>query len=286
MKILMLASGGDSVGMNYTLYLLSKKLCFHDLFVCYEGFQGLIDNKIEKMDKTLIKDNRFEGGVVIKSSRSQEFMTTKGFNKAVKNIQENNFDKVIILGGNGSLLGAKKLSKKVNIIFLPATIDNDVVETEYSIGYDSAVENCLVYIDNVRDTFWSFNRTGIFEVMGRYSNAIANKVFLGVNADMLITEENDLEDIVEKVKVLKKAISSPIIIIKERITDVSALAKMLEEETQTEVRSAVIGYFQRGGYPSKKEKKYCKLFVNCLKKHLHENNFAVVLKDKVKTIQL
>lgn len=285
MKILMLASGGDCVGMNYTLYLLSKKLFNHDLFVCYEGYQGLIDNKIEKIDKKLIKDNRFEGGVVIKSSRSKDFMTTKGFNKAVKNILENNFDKVIILGGNGSLLGAKKLAKKVNVIFLPATIDNDVEETDYSIGFDSAVENCLMYIDNVRDTFWSFNRTGIFEVMGRDSSAIADRVYKGVNADMLITSKSDLDDIALKLNVLKKAISSPIIIIKERITDVNALAKMLEEETQTEVRSAVIGYFQRGGFPSKKEKVYSKIFVNFLKNNIKYNNFMVVLQDKVKKIQ-
>lgn len=286
MKILILASGGDCVGMNYTLWLLSKKLRFHDLYICEEGYQGLIENKIHPIDTILIEENKLQGGVVIKSSRSKEFMTTKGFNKAVKNITEQNFDRVIILGGNGSLIGARKLAKKVNVIFLPATIDNDIDITDYSIGYDSAVENCLMYIDNVRDTFWSFNRTGIFEVMGRYSNAIADKVFEGVKADMLITEEKDLEDIAEKLKVLKMAISSPIIIIKERITDATKLAEYLEQETNTEVRSAVIGYFQRGGYPSKNEKKYCNLFVNCVKKHLKNKNFAVILKDKIKTIEL
>lgn len=283
MKILMLASGGDSVGMNYALYLLSKKLKFHDLYVCYEGFQGLIENKIEKIDKNLLKENRFQGGVIIKSSRSQDFMTEKGFNTAVKNILSQNFDRVIILGGNGSLLGAKKLAKKINVIFLPATIDNDIEESDYCIGFDSAVENCLMFIDNVRDTFWSFNRTGIFEVMGRYSSNIAKRVFREVKADMLIISEEDLTDIDVKLKVLKSAISSPIIILKERITDAYALAKMLEEKTGTEVRSVVIGYFQRGGYPSKQEKVYIKKFVNLLVKNLKSYNFMIAEKNN-KTI--
>lgn len=274
MKILILASGGDSAGMNTAIFYLTKYLP-GDLYVCYRGFEGLIKNEIFPLDNKLIYENRFQGGVIIKSSRSKSFMTKLGFNKAIKNLRENEIDKLIILGGNGSFEGAKKLSKYVDIAFIPSTIDNDFGLTDYCIGFDTASSQCKDYIEKVKVSLSSFERVGIYEVMGRDCDNLSKKVALLTNADVLITEKLDANSFIKKINKLKTSINSPTVILKEKLYSNEELNQIFNC-IKKDFKYCQIGYYQRGGDPTQIEINKCKLFAKKLAKNIEKSNFVVV----------
>lgn len=282
MKILVLTSGGDAPGMNMVLYLLYKR--FHQsLYACIGGFKGLINNDIVKIKDIDLKNCFNEAGSKIKCSRSVEFKEKTGFNRGLKNAQD--YDCVIILGGNGSYKGALDLAQNgVKTIFIPSTIDNDVDISDYSQGYDTAVCACCEYIDMVMPTMQSFNRCCVFETMGRKCSRIAQEVFSRKKCDYLIKSEEDIDylkisNIVNENYNNNNASS---IILRENIIDLQNFIKNLSEYCKNvEIKSAIIGYIQRGKKPTNIElniaKKFSKLAIKAVK-----NNYkcsAVVYKN-------
>lgn len=254
MKVLVLASGGDAPGMNKFIAQLYKK--FGDnLFACKFGFKGLVENDIHPASE--FQPTRYENcaGCCIKSSRFPEFKEEKYFKKAIKNAQT--FDVVIILGGNGSQRGAIELQENgINTIFVPATIDNDVEDSEYSIGFHTAVKEACHTVYSIMPSMEALNRTCIFEVMGRECPAIAEVTAEVVCADMLIASEKDLNisKMVKLIKANEKEDSSTLIIIRENITDLFELVKNLNDKLKSNsVKGHVVGHVQRGGEPTKHE---------------------------------
>lgn len=259
-KILVLTSGGDSSGMNAYIKSLAK-LCDKygvELVGSMYGYQGLIDNNIVSLKYKELGEIENLGGSILKTSRSKEFMTKRGFNKAISNIKNLNINCVVILGGNGSFLGAKDLHNAgVNIIAIPGTIDNDLFYTDKTLGYETACENALDAIIKISQTMNSTDRGSVIEIMGRHCPDISIYSAILSNADMLITENISFEEILKSIKKsIKNGANSPLIIVRENILNVNELAAYLEQKTKKEFRANILGYIQRGGKPTQNEKLY------------------------------
>lgn len=255
MNIAIIGSGGDGAGMNQCLYELCKRLKKHNITLFYRGYQGIIDNTVATYSLNFLKEERTKGGIIIKSSRSPEFMTEKGYKKALKNLKENNIDLLIVMGGNGSLQGVKKLvSSGVKCIFIPTTIDNDIAESDYCIGFDTAVNNAVDFVTKVDTSMQAFDRTCIYEVMGRHCPDIANSVAKQTCADYCYTDSSTKEDMLKNIKKALKVDLSPKIILQENVIDASILKNYLQDNLKDlDVKVQVVGYVQRGGYATKKE---------------------------------
>lgn len=274
MKILVLSSGGDAPGMNRFIYELYKK--FRDkLYFAYAGFTGLVDGQIFPVKSVIDPRLKNEAGTVIKSSRLPEFKEKKVFKMGLKNAQD--FDVVVILGGNGSEKGAKELfENKVNTIFVPGTIDNDVENSFYSIGFSTAVKEGVYAVENSMKSIDAFESCCIFEVMGKEHEAIAESVAKIVSADGCISKESDLDienlkNVILKNKVLGK---STCIILRENIIPAPKLAQKLNEMLGFNcVKFHIVGRTQRGGKPTQEEilmaKKFAKKTIDCIKKQVY-----------------
>ncbi len=254
MNIGILTSGGDAPGMNA---FISKFVCLNnkDKIIAFKfGYQGLVDNNTIKLDKTFVSNSSHLGGSVIKSSRCSEFMTKKGLEKALNNIKVNKISILIILGGEGTLKGAKELSKNgVNVIFVPSTIDNDLSCTQRTLGFDSAVNAAVDAVEKIKQTMLSLNRIFICEVMGRHCSDIATDTFFATDSTCLITEKSNynFKNLISNLKeAIEKGEESPSIIIRENILDIFKLAKEIQNELDIETRACRIGYVQRGCQPS------------------------------------
>lgn len=264
MNIGILTSGGDAPGMNsfisdFVKLALKKK---DKVFAVKFGFQGLIDNEIFELTKKDVDHISHLGGSFIKSFRSPEFATEKGFEKALKNYKKSNLDVLVILGGDGSIKGAKSLAEKgIKVLFVPATIDNDMFYTDRALGFDSAVNSAVDQIDKIKQTMLSLNRIFICEVMGRRCSDIAKFCAIATDADVLIAEKEDcdFERICSQIKsALKNGEDSPLIILKENITNPYDLAKDIQNKFDIETRASVLGYVQRGTSPSVFDRIYSK----------------------------
>lgn len=265
MNIGVLTSGGDAPGMNTFIANLVKLSTEnkHKVFAIKFGFKGLINNNIFELTKKDVDNISHLGGSFIKSFRSPEFQTKEGFEKALKNYKKNKLDCLVILGGDGSLHGAKELlENNVKIIFIPSTIDNDLLYTEKTLGFDSAVCCAVEQIDKIKQTMLSLNRIFICEVMGRKCPDIANYCALATNADVLIAEEkgNNFNRIISKLKLsLKNGEESPLIVLRENILNCNELAKKIQAFFNIETRASVLGYVQRGTSPSVYDRIYAKI---------------------------
>ena len=263
MKILVIASGGDAPGMNRLIYQLGKHYG-KNLYACKAGFSGLINNWIYPISNFDIKTFKNQAGVVIKSSRCPKFITDEGFKKGLKNAKK--FDFVIILGGNGSAKGARRLAENgIKTIFVPATIDNDVEISDYSQGFNTAVTACVDYINSVMPTMEAFDRCCVFQVMGRYCGEIAKSVNQITKCDYLIQAESDIDynKIAEIVKRQNGRGRASSIIIKENIIKLSTFIKNLAEKCpKIEIKGCIIGYLQRGSKPTNKEIEFAKQFAS------------------------
>ena len=261
MKVLILTSGGDAPGMNKVISVLYKKFK-ENLYACKEGFKGLINNEICKVEVFEPKRYENEAGSCIKCSRCPEFKTKKYFNKALENAKQ--FDYVVVLGGNGSFKGCNDLTQNgVKTVFIPSTIDNDVEISDYSQGFDTAVNACVSYIKNTMPTIEAFKRCCIFEVMGRNCDKIAKEVQKYVCCDLIISNENDInyKEIADIINGNYKKGNATSIIIKERIIDINVFISNLKQYSpQVEIRGAIVGYLQRGTKPTEKELFYAKNF--------------------------
>lgn len=290
MKILILSSGGDAPGMNRFVWDVYKNFPKQTYFA-YAGFTGLVNGQIFPLKDVIDKKLKDEAGTIIKSSRCPEFKEDEVFKMGLENAK--NFDVVVILGGNGSEKGAKQLFENgVNTIFVPATIDNDVEECEYSIGFSTAVKEAVYAVENSMKSIEAFNNACLFEVMGRDDDSICREVAKLTGADYAVLDKKSLDFEELKNVVLKKFIKSQsaCIIVRENIMDIEKIAKKLNDSIEMNiVKTHIVGRTQRGGKPTKEEllmaSKFAKETIRCIKtkvlgvRILADTNNQIVVKE-------
>ncbi len=255
-NIAVLTSGGDAPGMNAAIRAVVRMgiSSGFNVFGVRKGFRGLINGDFEKMNESSVSDIIQRGGTILQTARSEEFKTEEGQDKAVKMAKIFDIDGLVVIGGNGSFAGAKKLSEKgVACIGVPGTIDNDLAYTDYSIGFDTAVNNVLEAINRIRDTSSSHERASIIEVMGRNSGDLALYAGLAGGAEGIIVPEMgfELDDICRLlIERRNKGKLHSIIILAEGVGDAKQLEQQIMGNVDIEVRSTILGYTQRGGSTS------------------------------------
>ncbi|MFU0788372.1 6-phosphofructokinase [Cerasibacillus sp. JNUCC 74] len=255
-KIGVLTSGGDAPGMNAAIRAVVRKAIYHNIEVygVKYGFQGLMEGTIEKMEIGSVGDIIHRGGTILYSARSEEFKTEEGQQKAIEQLNKFGIEGLIVIGGDGSFRGAQKLTEKgYPCIGVPGTIDNDIAGTDFTIGFDTALNTVIEAIDKVRDTATSHKRTYIIEVMGRNAGDIALWAGLADGAEsILIPEKKEkFETVVQKLKRgHKRGKKHSIIILAEGVGSGIEYGKRIEEATDLETRVTVLGHIQRGGSPS------------------------------------
>lgn len=290
MKILILTSGGDAPGMNKFIWEIYKKFK-KETYYAQAGFAGLISGQIYPLADVIDKKQKNCAGVVTKSSRCPEFKLARFFNKGLANARY--FDVVIILGGNGSEKGAKRLYEHgTNTIFVPATIDNDVLDCAQSIGFSTAVKEGVYAVENSMPSIRAFTNSCIFEVMGRDCDAICKAVAKQTNADYAVCTKKDLD--MQKMKdiILRNYVQggSSCIVVKENLMEAKRLADELNQELGINmVKYQIVGRTQRGGHPTKDElrlaKRYAKETKKCIKtkvfgvRILIDENGEIVVKE-------
>lgn len=255
-RIGVLTSGGDAPGMNAAIRAVVRKGLYHNLevFGIYHGYQGLMEGQLKKMDAGSVGDIIHRGGTILQTARSEEFKTPEGQQKAVKVLKEYGIDGLVVIGGDGSFRGAQKLSHLgIKTIGVPGTIDNDIPFTDFTIGFDTAVNTVMEAIDRIRDTATSHERTFIIEVMGRDAGDIALWAGLVGGAESIVVpeEDYDIDDIVDRlIKAKERGKKHSIIIVAEGVMSGVEFAKKIEEKFGYEVRASVLGHIQRGGSPT------------------------------------
>ena len=257
-RIAVLTSGGDSPGMNAALRAVVRNGIEHDMevFAVHSGYEGLIDNKFERMSRRSVADTLQRGGTIIKTARSKRFHDPENRKIAYKNLEKLKIEGLVVIGGNGSLEGARILSEESDVLVmgLPGTIDNDLAYTDYTIGFDTAVNTVLDAITKIRDTSSSHDRSTVIEVMGRHCGDIALYSGIAGGAEVVLLPEVEmpLEEVVEKVKEGIECGKLHNIIIKAEGYPVSSheLIRVLKKETGQDVKLVVLSYLQRGGSPT------------------------------------
>ena len=259
-KVVVLTSGGDAPGMNSAIFGIWKE-CLDkniELYGAIGGYEGLIDNNFIKIDYSILVGRINRGGSVLKSGRSPRFLKSTYFNRALKNLKDNKFDGLIVLGGDGSLRGAIELRDAgVNVISIPATIDNDLNFT-YTLGYDTATNNIVSVIDNITDSLNAFGYGAVIKIMGRNCTDLINNVAKSINTDLVITKPDfDMKNLIKKINFIKKQQTiPPIVLVLEDVADTVALASTLQAECKIQMRPHILGYIQRGGSPSAFDRRY------------------------------
>lgn len=254
--IAVLTSGGDAPGMNAAIRAVVRTGLEHDLRVMgiKRGYAGLINGEIFELERYNVADIIQRGGTVLKTSRSHEFTTEHGLKKAVNIIKAFSIDGVILIGGDGTFKGASTLAKEgIPVIGVPGTIDNDLPYTDYTIGFDTAVNTVLDAINKIRDTAASHERVSVVEVMGRHCGDIALYAGIAGGAESIIVPEvgYKVEDICRKILEGKqRGKIHNLIVIAEGAGGTHELVKAIEEVSGIETRASTLGYIQRGGSPS------------------------------------
>jgi 6-phosphofructokinase (EC 2.7.1.11) len=254
-KIGVLTSGGDAPGMNAAIRGVVRSALSEGLEVygIYDGFLGLHQNRIERLNRTSVSDVINRGGTFLGSARFPEFADEKVREQAIQNLKMHGIDALVVIGGDGSFMGAKKLTEMgYPCIGLPGTIDNDVAGTDYTIGYMTAMNTVIDAIDRLRDTSSSHQRISIVEVMGRHCGDLTLMASIAGGCEYIITPEIglDKDKLLAKVKEgIYKGKKHAIIAITELMTDANELAKFIETETGRETRATILGHIQRGGQP-------------------------------------
>ena len=254
-NIALLTSGGDASGMNAVIRTVTRYAIYNNLKVYgfYEGFKGLINNDFKVLDLNSVGGIIDRGGTFLYSARSEKFKSREGQKKAIDNLKKNKIEGLIIVGGDGSFRGAHELHKQgIQVVGIPATIDNDVAGTDYSIGFDTALNVIIDIMSKIRDTASSHERIFVVEVMGRNSGMIAVNTGIACGADyILIPEiEFDLAKIANQIKHHREGKRHTLVIVAEGAASASDVASSIKLLAGHEVRISVLGYIQRGGSPS------------------------------------
>lgn len=265
-KIAVLTSGGDSPGMNAAIRAVTRKAIFNGLDVVgiQRGYQGLLEEDFLEFGARSVSDTIQRGGTILRTARSEEFKTEAGKKKGAEICRKHGIDAVVVIGGDGSYRGALALAHEgIAVMGLPGTIDLDIACTDYTIGFDTAVNTALEAIDKIRDTSSSHERCSIVEVMGRNAGYIA--LWCGVASgaeDILLPEKYDYDEqeiinhIIESRKIGK---THHLIINAEGIGHSTSMARRIEAATGMETRATILGYMQRGGAPTCKDRYYASI---------------------------
>lgn len=255
-KIGVLTSGGDSPGMNAAIRAVVRKAIYHGLEVygIYNGYAGLISGKIEKLELGSVGDIIHRGGTMLFTARCEEFKTLEGQMKGIEQLNKYGIEGLVIIGGNGSYMGAKKLTEHgYPCIGVPGTIDNDIPGTDFTIGFDTALNTVIEAIDKIRDTATSHERTYVIEVMGRDAGDIALWSGLAGGAESILIPEAgyDIHEIIDRLKHgHSRGKKHSIIIVAEGVGSGVEIGKKIKEMTNFETRVSVLGHIQRGGSPT------------------------------------
>lgn len=254
-KIGVLTSGGDSPGMNAAIRGVVRTGLSEGLEVygIYDGYLGLFQNRMMQLDHCSVSDVINRGGTFLGSSRFPELKKSIVRAIVIDNMNKRDLEALVIIGGDGSYIGAKKLSDMgLPCIGLPGTIDNDVAGTDYTIGYFTALETIIESIDRLRDTSSSHQRISIVEVMGRYCGDLTMAAAIAGGCEFIVVPEIEFQsgDLVSQIKYdISKGKKHAIVVITEHICNVFDLAEYIEKKTGKETRATVLGHIQRGGKP-------------------------------------
>lgn len=261
-----LTSGGDAPGMNAAIRAVVRTAIARGLKVkgIKKGYQGLLNEEIIDMEARHVSDMIQRGGTILGTARCLEFKTEEGQKKGAEICKKHGIDGIIVIGGDGSYRGAQKLSQLgINTIGLPGTIDLDIACTEYTIGFDTAVNTAMQAIDKVKDTSSSHERCSIIEVMGRNAGYIALWCGIANGAeDILLPEKYDYNEqniINNIISNRKRGKTHHIIINAEGIGHSTSMARRIEAATGIETRATILGYMQRGGSPTAKDRYYASI---------------------------
>jgi 6-phosphofructokinase 1 len=255
-KIAILTSGGDAPGMNAAIRAVTRAALQEgwEVFAIYNGYKGLIDGELYKFSRKDVSEILYRGGTILGTARLPEFVDPNVRQKGIENLKKYGIDTLIVLGGDGTYHGAQKLVEMgINCIGIPCTIDNDIVGTDFTIGFDTALNTIVNAVDKIRDTSSSHQRCTIVEIMGRYCGDLALWAGICCGAEYVIIPEKefDRQELLDNLKTHHdQGRRHAIVLITEKITDVEELARDTEEYTEFETRATVLGYIQRGGSPS------------------------------------
>lgn len=261
-----LTSGGDAPGMNAAIRAVVRKAISHGMNVkgIYQGYKGLLNEEITDLKARDVSDTIAKGGTLLYTARCHEFRTPEGQDQGAEVCRKHGIEGLVVIGGDGSFAGAQQLAARgINTIGVPGTIDLDIACTEYTIGFDTAVNTAMEAIDKVRDTSTSHERCSIIEVMGRNAGYIALWCGIANGAeDILLPESYDYDEqklinnIIENRKRGKK---HHIIVNAEGIGHSSSMARRIEAATGVETRATILGHMQRGGSPTCKDRVYASM---------------------------
>ena len=261
-----LTSGGDAPGMNAAIRAVVRTAINKGMKVkgIMRGYAGLLQEEIVDMDGTSVADTIGRGGTILYTARCPEFMTEEGQKRGAEICRKHNIDGLVVIGGDGSYRGAGKVSALgINTVGLPGTIDLDIACTDYTIGFDTAINTAMEAIDKVRDTSTSHERCSIIEVMGRHAGYIALWCGIANGAeDILLPERYDGNEQMLINRIIdnrKRGKRHHIIINAEGIGHSASMAKRIEAATGIETRATILGYMQRGGAPTCKDRVYASI---------------------------
>lgn len=258
-RIAVFTSGGDAPGMNAAVRAVVRTAGFYDLHVygIYQGYEGMIHGRIERLEKSDVANIIHTGGTRLKTARSEAFRTPEGREMAYENLLAHEIDACVAIGGDGTYTGAKVFTETYDIPFigLPGTIDNDIYGTDYSIGFDTAINTAVEAIDKIRDTADSHNRLFFIEVMGRHAGDIALHTGIGTGAGFIFLPETetDIDQFVKQLQLSnrrKKLFNMVVVAEGNQNGNAMEIASYIEKNYNIESKVTIIGHLQRGGSPS------------------------------------
>lgn len=268
-RIGLLTSGGDAPGMNAAIRAVVRTAIYFgmEVYGIERGYSGLIEDRMTPMEMRSVSDIVQRGGTMLRTARCLEMLTTEGQKTAVATLERRGIEGLVVIGGDGSFRGAKCLTENYGIptIGIPGTIDNDLEYTDYTLGFDTAVNTCLEVINKLRDTMNSHERISVVEVMGRHCGDIALYAGITSGAEIIVVPEipYDMDDIVMRIN--RSRVSgkhSNIIVVAEGVMTAEDFAKQLQDVTTYSVRATNIGHIQRGGSPSMADRMLAAQFGN------------------------
>ena len=255
-----LTSGGDAPGMNAAVRAVVRTAIASGMTVkgIRRGYNGLIEGDIIDLDVRSVSDIIHRGGTVLYTARSPRFKTEEGMKEAIDNCKKFGIEGIVVIGGDGSYRGARDLSMHgIPCVGVPGTIDNDISSTEYTIGFDTAMNTAMEMVDKIRDTAQSHDRCSVVEVMGRRAEYLALQTGIAVGATAILVPEveHKVEDVIKKIRETQKTGKKHfIIVVAEGVGGVEKIAEEIEKSTGIESRATVLGHVQRGGNPTVRDR--------------------------------
>lgn len=286
-RIGLLTSGGDAPGMNAAIRSVVRSGLYFgmEVYGIERGYAGLIDNNLVKMEMRSVSNIVQCGGTKLRTARCLEMLTKEGQQKALATLEKNGIEGLVVIGGDGSFRGAKVLSEYgIPTIGIPGTIDNDLAYTDYTLGFDTAVNTCIDIINKLRDTMTSHERVCVVEVMGRHCGDIALYSGIASGAEIIVVPEIEfnMDEIVAKIRRSRSnGKHSNIVVIAEGVMSAAKFAEQLQSVTEYSVRPTCIGHVQRGGSPSMSDRMLAAQFGNKAVRLLNEGigNRVVGIRD-------